>query len=1188
VVLCANLLFGVAPLGAATVCDPCVWVTNQRSNSISVMDSATNAVIANVPAGQNPQWLAAGPAGTRVYVSTHAESNDGLVTVIDTSTYKIVANIPVGKNPTGLVVNPGGTRLYVLNSGDNTMSIIDTGTNAIVGQPVPVGAGPYDVVVSPDGKQLYVSAESAGAIQVLDAANGRQIGPLIRTGNAPAGLALNPAGTRLYFANFVRSTVAVIDLQAGRILTMIPAGAGAIAVTRDPTGKNLYVADFGGGQGNSVSVIDTARNTVRSRIIVGTSPHALAMNSAGTALYVTNQRSDNVSVVDPSTNAVVATTPVDASPVGVAVVYAGTTTPPPMSSHIASAVNGRPVFDPGGTTTVFPNSTIQFTVRVPNIAAGSPAEVRYYLNPNLQFVNASVGTQTTPCQAATFRDPLPNGVQGEASSLRCSLTDGSKWLIITAKVIGVHAPRDDPYAAVACFPPTFTNCVPVRVSIVTKVRTPSLGTLGAQRTALILVNAPGAPPHPYANKAATASVFYASANPGSAQSFFFQASYGLMRITGANPAADGTAADIYGPYTAPNQSCGPDAIGLADPDIDYRRYDRVVVLTNNPDCTGGFSPGALTYQTAEGPRKLGLATINNAGFGDTNFGGKIGFETLHEYGHGLGLQHAGAWYCGNVSVAANGCFGNQRFEPLDVVSQGGNYAHPNSVHKEVLGWLESGRVFPVWTSGTYTINAYEDGLENVKVLKIPRKLRALGASGSPASGYYYLSYRRPSAPWDGWTANAPSFTNGVAIHMDEAGSGFDTALLDATPASIAGFNDVSDGALLINQTFTDPLAMITISVTAVTPASVQVAVTIAARTTRYVQAAIFPDVGSDLAAADAGSVTGGGSHSALAIVQTVQLSATAQPGWAFKDWLRFTPSSSQQVSQANPYRFPAPDDRVLWGRFKAAPPPNDNFAAATPIANLPFQVRLYTAGATSETGEPYPVNNCGAGTPNGWTIWYTYTPATNQKVTIDTVGSDNAIDIGVYTGNTINTLTAVPAGCSVWTIQQTAHVTFAAVAGTTYRIQLDTHGANTVVTFMLAPANDDFAAATQVTTLPTQSPAIMRATSIEMNEPQPPCFFSGINLSVWYKYTPATSGSLTVSAAYGGPQSTSTSPIIAVYTGGALGNLTAVPGGCNWQPNSGRPDLTVSVMAGTTYWIQIGVSRSWLLDPNVPTTITFQ
>jgi hypothetical protein len=141
---------------------------------------------------------------------------------------------------------------------------------------------------------------------------------------------------------------------------------------------------------------------------------------------------------------------------------------------------------------------------------------------------------------------------------------------------------------------------------------------------------------------------------------------------------------------------------------------------------------------------------------------------------------------------------------------------------------------------------------------------------------------------------------------------------------------------------------------------------------------------------------------------------------------------------------------------------------------------------------------------------------------------------------------------------------------------------------MLAPPNDDFAAATQVTTLPTQSQAIMRAASIELNEPQPTCVLRSSSLSVWYKYTPATSGSLTVSATYGGPQSDSASPIIAVYTGGALGNLTAVPGGCNWQPNSGRPDLTVSVMAGTTYWIRIGGFRSSLLDPNVPTTITFQ
>lgn len=1180
--LCFALLLGLPPVQAAVLCDPCVWVANQRSNSVSVINAAGNTVIANVPAGQTPQVLAVNPSGTRIYVSTHGQGNAGLVTVIDTSNYEIVANVPVGKNPTGLVVNPAGTRLYVLNSGDNTMSVIDTTTNAVIGQPIAVVAGPSDVVISPDGTKLYISASNAGAIQVLATMNNQQIGPLIQIGGAPAGLALNPAGTRLYAGDIIKSSVGVIDTQSATVVATAPAGAGAIAVTSNPAGTRVYAANFGGGQGTTVSVINTSNNTLASTIAVGNSPHGLAMDATGTALYVTNQRSNNVSVVDPASNTVVATIPVDGSPLGVAIVYAGMTNPPPLSVHIASAVNGQPVFDAGSTTTVALNDTIQFTVRVPNIGVGNPAEVRYYLNPNLQYIAASSGSQNLACQKTAFTDPLPNGVQGEATTLKCSLTDGSIPLVVTAKVTGTQAPRDDPYAAVACMPSAFTNCIPVRVAMT--YSPPPLATVGSQRTALILLSAPNAPPHPYADKAATANVFYASANPKSARSFFLEASHGLMKITGKDPAADGTAADIYGPYIA--NSCSDDGIALADPDIDYTQYERVVVSVNDAACGGGgLATGPLTYQTNEGARTFSLLRLYNAALGDATFLGKTGNTALHEYGHTLGLDHAGAWYCGNASVAANGCYGNGYFEPIELVSQAGLYAHPNSVHKERLEWLEGGRVFPVWKSGTYTINAYEDATENVKVLKIPRKLRAPGAPGSPAGGYYYLSYRRPTAPWDDWIANAPGFTNGVAIHMDESGAGFDTALLDATPGSVGGYNDINDGALLLNQTFNDPLSAIDITVTALTAASAQIAVTIQPRATRFAQAAVYPDTGGNVVVANVGSVMGGGTHS---IAQSVQLSATAQPGWAFADWLRFAPVQVTQVSLANPYQFTASEDRVLFARFKPAPPPNDNFAAATALASLPSQFSVYTAGATSEPGEPWPSNTCG-GIQHGWTIWYTYTPMSNQRVTIDAEGSDNGFSIGVYTGNAINALAPVPGGCSAWTPQQNPHVTFSANAGTTYRIQFDTHGTTNLPTFMEAPANDDFMAATPVSALPAQSVVAMRGASVEASEPvQPPCFPLPLTLSAWYKYTPVASGSLKISGAYGGAQSSWTFPVIAVYTGSALGNLTLVQGACYYQPNSGTPDLTLAVTAGTTYWIQVGGFRIKFLDPIVPTTISFQ
>jgi YVTN family beta-propeller protein len=443
-VLLATVLLDVSGVHAAT-CSPCVWVTNQLSTSISVIDTTSNAVIANIPAGQTPQSITVNPSGTRIYVSTHADGINGLVTVVDTSSYQILANIPVGRNPTGLAVNPAGTRLYVLNSGDNTMSVVDTGSNVVLGSPVPVATGPYDVIVSPDGTRLYISATNAAAVQMFDTTTNQQVGALISVGKAPAGLAQNPVGTRLYVADFVNNDVGIIDTAAHTVVGTASAGPGAIAVTRDPSDNHLYVANFGGGQGTTLSVINTANNALAATINVGTSPHGLAMNAAGTALYVANQRTNNVSVVDPSNNTVIATIPVDVSPIGVAIVYAGATTPPPSSPHIASAVNGRPVFNPGGTTSVASGDTVQFTVRVPNISVGSPADVRYYLNPNLQFLRASAGAQTgTICQPTTFSDPLPNGVQGEASVLKCSLADGSKPLVVTAKVSGTLAPRDDP------------------------------------------------------------------------------------------------------------------------------------------------------------------------------------------------------------------------------------------------------------------------------------------------------------------------------------------------------------------------------------------------------------------------------------------------------------------------------------------------------------------------------------------------------------------------------------------------------------------------------------------------------------------------------------------------------------------------------------------------------------------------
>ena len=74
-------------------------------------------------------------AQARAYVTNSCGNS---VSVIDTDTNTIVATIPVGINPLGVTITPDGTRVYVTNQGSNTVSVIDAATNTVIAT-IPVG-----------------------------------------------------------------------------------------------------------------------------------------------------------------------------------------------------------------------------------------------------------------------------------------------------------------------------------------------------------------------------------------------------------------------------------------------------------------------------------------------------------------------------------------------------------------------------------------------------------------------------------------------------------------------------------------------------------------------------------------------------------------------------------------------------------------------------------------------------------------------------------------------------------------------------------------------------------------------------------------------------------------------------------------------------------------------------------------
>src|SRR5262249_33737345 len=117
-------LLGVMLGSTPAEAQPFAYVTNSGSNTVSVIDTATNTVVANVPV-VSPIGVAITPDGTHAYVTNFT----GTVSVIATATNTVVATVPVGNNPSGVAITPDGTHAYVANSFSGTVSVIDTATN---------------------------------------------------------------------------------------------------------------------------------------------------------------------------------------------------------------------------------------------------------------------------------------------------------------------------------------------------------------------------------------------------------------------------------------------------------------------------------------------------------------------------------------------------------------------------------------------------------------------------------------------------------------------------------------------------------------------------------------------------------------------------------------------------------------------------------------------------------------------------------------------------------------------------------------------------------------------------------------------------------------------------------------------------------------------------------------------------
>ncbi|HEY0687448.1 MAG TPA: hypothetical protein VGD71_00275, partial [Kribbella sp.] len=265
---------------------------------------------------------------------------------------------------------------------------------------------------------------------------------------------------------------------------------------------------------------------------------------------------------------------------------------------------------------------------------------------------------------------------------------------------------------------------------------------------------------------------------------------------------------------------------------------------------------------------------------------------------------------------------------------------------------------------------------------------------------------------------------------------------------------------------------------------------------------------------------------------------------------------------------------------------NDDFAAAQVLTgSLPIQVAATNVGTTKEPGEPAHGGNAG-----GSSIWYSWTATATGPVVIDACGSTFWAQVGVYTGQAVDSLTsAVGADERCDENQGSRLVRLAAVAGTTYRIAVDgLNGATGDIKLRIqnAPANDQFATAQQLSgTLPIDVTGSNFGATGEPGEPVH-AGASGSH-SIWYSWTAVGSGPVTVSTC-----GSDFDTVLGVYTGTVvtdLGLVAANNNGCGT-----RSTVTFNASSGKTYRIAVdgipgaqgstatGIVRLIVRTPNLP------
>ena len=299
--------------------------------------------------------FARGAAADNVIVLNSA---DATLTLIDDATQQVVATVPTGKEPHHLLPTPDNRALIVANSVSNSLLFVDPrtgqpqrwvvnvedpyqlgfspdrrwfvttglrldrldiyhyggGATFTVARRLPLAAMPSHMAFSNDSRTVFVSLQVSGEIAAVDLPT-QTLEWKMKVGPTPAGLWLTPGDQYLLVGMTGADYVAVVDWRNQRIVKRIPTGKGAHNFRSLADGRHVLVSNR---VANTISILDeTTLANVGEITGLMPGPDDMELSADRRYLWVTFRFARHIGVIDMATHRLVRTIAVGRSPHGI-------------------------------------------------------------------------------------------------------------------------------------------------------------------------------------------------------------------------------------------------------------------------------------------------------------------------------------------------------------------------------------------------------------------------------------------------------------------------------------------------------------------------------------------------------------------------------------------------------------------------------------------------------------------------------------------------------------------------------------------------------------------------------------------------------------------------------------------------------------------------------------------------------